>query len=166
MDHAGRVELEPARRAAGSRRRRAGAVRDCAATRPRPSRRRRRPTPCCSARWTAWITGRCRGDVTDGAGLRELGPVLSDTDAGLLTTATALLTWHAAAGFCPRCGEPMLPSPAGWSRVCGRGHEDFPRTDPAVIVLVHDGADAMVLARQPDLAARPDVRARRVRRGR
>ncbi len=90
-----------------------------------------------------------RGDVADGAGLRELGPVLSDTDAGLLTTATALLTWHAAAGFCPRCGEPMLPSPAGWSRVCGRGHEDFPRTDPAVIVLVHDGADALVLARQP-----------------
>jgi NAD+ diphosphatase len=90
-----------------------------------------------------------RGDVTNGAGLRELGPVLSDTDAGLLTTATALLTWQDAAGFCPRCGEPMLSSPAGWSRVCGQGHEDFPRTDPAVIVLVHDGADAMVLARQP-----------------
>jgi len=90
-----------------------------------------------------------RGDVTSGAGLRELGSVLSDTDAGLLTTATALLTWHAAAGFCPRCGDPMLPSPAGWSRVCGQGHEEFPRTDPAVIVLVHDGANAMVLARQP-----------------
>ena len=90
-----------------------------------------------------------RGHVADGAGLRELGSLLSDTEAGLLTTATALLTWHDAAGFCPRCGLPSVPSPAGWSRMCPRHHEDFPRTDPAVIVLVHDGADSMVLARQP-----------------
>ena len=42
-----------------------------------------------------------------------------------------------------------MPTPAGWSRVCPQGHEEFPRTDPAVIVLVHDGADSIVLARQP-----------------
>ena len=90
-----------------------------------------------------------RGHVADGAGLRELGSMLTDTEAGLLTTATALLTWHDAAGFCPRCGLPSVPSPAGWSRMCPRHHEDFPRTDPAVIVLVHDGVDSMVLARQP-----------------
>ena len=90
-----------------------------------------------------------RGHVADGAGLRELGALLSDTEAGLLTTATALLTWHDAAGFCPRCGLPSVPSPAGWSRMCPRHHEDFPRTDPAVIVLIHDGVDSMVLARQP-----------------
>lgn len=89
------------------------------------------------------------GDVAQGGGLRELGSLLSDTDAGLLVTATALLTWHAAAGFCPRCGLPSNPTPAGWSRVCPNGHQDFPRTDPAVIVLVHDGADSIVLARQP-----------------
>lgn len=83
------------------------------------------------------------------AGLREIGALLSDTDAGLFTTATALLTWHAAAPFCPRCGERSTPRPAGWSRVCPNDHEDFPRTDPAVIVLVHDGADSIVLARQP-----------------
>ena len=82
-------------------------------------------------------------------GLREWGPLLPDDDAGLLTTATALLTWHSAAGFCPRCGQPSTPSPAGWSRICTNGHEDFPRTDPAVIVLVHDGEGSMVLARQP-----------------
>jgi len=91
-----------------------------------------------------------RGEVAEnGGGLRQFGSVLSDTDAGLLTTATALLTWHAAAPFCPRCGEPNTATAAGWSRLCPNGHEDFPRTDPAVIVLVHDGADSMVLARQP-----------------
>jgi NAD+ diphosphatase len=84
-----------------------------------------------------------------GAGLREVGALLSDTEAGLFTTATALLTWHAAAPFCPRCGERSIPRPAGWSRVCPNRHEDFPRTDPAVIVLVHDGDDSIVLARQP-----------------
>jgi len=148
MDQAGRVELEPAGGAAAA-----------PAADPAVPRLRNHPAstiaqaPPRDAVLLGSVQGvdhwALRGDVTDGAGLRELGPVLSDTDAGLLTTATALLTWHAAAGFCPRCGEPMLPSPAGWSRVCSRGHEDFPRTDPAVIVLVHDGADAMVLARQP-----------------
>lgn len=90
-----------------------------------------------------------RGDVTGGGALRELGSLLPDSDAGLLTTATALLTWHAAGGFCPRCGRPSTPTLAGWTRVCPEGHQEFPRTDPAVIVLVHDGADSIVLARQP-----------------
>jgi NAD+ diphosphatase len=90
--------------------------------------------------------------VEDGAaraGLREIGALLSDTDAGLFTTAIALLTWHAAAPYCPRCGQRSIPRLIGWSRVCPNEHEDFPRTDPAVIVLVHDGAGSMVLARQP-----------------
>jgi NAD+ diphosphatase len=91
-----------------------------------------------------------RGPV-DGnrAGLREIGALLSDSDAALFTTATALLTWHAAAPYCPRCGLRSGPRLTGWSRVCPNDHEDFPRTDPAVIVLVHDGADSIVLARQP-----------------
>ncbi len=89
------------------------------------------------------------GAVASGQVLREVGALLSDTDAGLLTTATAVLGWHAAARFCGRCGLPSHAATAGWSRVCPHGHEDFPRTDPAVIVLVHDGAERMVLARQP-----------------
>jgi len=90
-----------------------------------------------------------RGEVADGGGLRQFGSLLPDTDAGLLTTATALLTWHATAAFCPRCGQPNAATVAGWSRICPQEHEEFPRTDPAAIVLVHDGADSIVLARQP-----------------
>ncbi len=88
-------------------------------------------------------------EVPGGVGLRQLGPVLDDTEAGLLTAAVAVLGWHARAGFCPRCGRPGTPDPSGWSRTCPEGHQEWPRTDPAVIVLVHDGADRMVLARQP-----------------
>ena len=151
MDHAGRVQLDPvdAPAIAASARAAAAAV---PRLRSHPASTVA-PAPPADAVLLGSVDGvdywAFRGDVTDGAGLRELGPLLSGTDAGLLTTATALLTWHPAAGFCPRCGEPTLSSPAGWSRVCSAGHEDFPRTDPAVIVLVHDGADAMVLARQP-----------------
>ncbi|GAA1998873.1 NAD(+) diphosphatase [Nakamurella flavida] len=82
-------------------------------------------------------------------GLRDVGAVLGDRDAGLLTAATALLTWHRRAPFCPACGRPSTPTTAGWARRCPEGHEEFPRTDPAVIMLVHDGAGSMVLARQP-----------------
>ncbi len=89
------------------------------------------------------------GPVEDGRSLREVGGLLDDTDAGLLTTAVAVLTWHRNGRFCPRCGQPSTPRPAGWARTCPNGHEEFPRTDPAVIVLVHDGGDEMVLARQP-----------------
>jgi NAD+ diphosphatase len=66
-----------------------------------------------------------------------------------MTAAVAVLNWHRAGSFCPRCGEPSAPETAGWSRMCPNGHQEFPRTDPAVIVLVHDGADSIVLARQP-----------------
>ncbi len=84
-----------------------------------------------------------------GGGLRQWGAVLDDTEAGLLTSAVAILTWHQLAPFCPRCGEPNTPTTAGWARVCPNKHLEFPRTDSAVIMLVHDGADAAVLARQP-----------------
>ena len=82
--------------------------------------------------------------------LRSDGAALGATDAALLATATALLGWHAKAGFCSVCGAPTEPELAGWIRRCVRnGHEEYPRTDPAVICLVHDGADQVLLGRQP-----------------
>jgi NAD+ diphosphatase len=89
-------------------------------------------------------------DPTDWADLRTVGAALDALGAGLLTGAVALLNWHAAARFCTRDGSPMHPRNAGWHRVCeANGHEEYPRTDPAVICLVHDGADQVLLARQP-----------------
>jgi NAD+ diphosphatase len=87
------------------------------------------------------------------SGLRDVGALLSDADAGLMTAAVAVLNWHRHGRFCPRCGLPSAAESAGWSRRCPHGHQEFPRTDPAVIVLVHDGGDRMVLARQPSWPA-------------
>ncbi|HTW18628.1 MAG TPA: NAD(+) diphosphatase [Mycobacteriales bacterium] len=83
-------------------------------------------------------------------GLREAGSALSDRDAGLLVTLVALTNWHATHTHCPRCGSPTRVIQAGWSRRCDvDGSQHFPRTDPAVIVLLHDGADRALLGRQP-----------------
>ncbi|MDP9240815.1 MAG: NAD(+) diphosphatase [Actinomycetota bacterium] len=88
-----------------------------------------------------------RGDRT--AGLREVGALLGDRDAGLLVTAVALANWHSTHTHCPRCGAPTTVAGGGWLRVCPiDGSEHYPRVDPAVIMLVHDGGDRCLLGRQ------------------
>jgi len=80
--------------------------------------------------------------------LREAGPLLSDRDAGLMTHAVALGNWHETYTHCPRCGSPTDPIASGHARKCPvDGSEHFPRVDPAMIVLVTDGGDRCLLAR-------------------
>jgi NAD+ diphosphatase len=87
-------------------------------------------------------------------GLREVGAVLGDRDAGLLVHAVGLANWHSAHARCARCGAPTEVVQGGAVRRCPvDGSQHFPRTDPAVIVLVTDGADRCVLGRQRDWPA-------------
>jgi NAD+ diphosphatase len=82
--------------------------------------------------------------------LRTLGPVLSAGDAGLVVQAQALAEWHRAHRFCARCGGGLVVSGGGYvlqCESCERHH--FPRTDPAVIMLVVDADDRALLGRQP-----------------
>jgi NAD+ diphosphatase len=89
-------------------------------------------------------------DQGDRVDLRTAGSALDALGAGLFVAAAAVLNWHDAAGFCPRDGSPTHPAAAGWMRICeAHGHEEYPRTDPAVICLMHDGADQVLIARQP-----------------
>src|SRR4051794_25168221 len=88
--------------------------------------------------------------------LRDVGAMLSDHDAGLLVALVALSNWHATHVRCPRCGEPTSPVQGGWVRRCDAdGTEHFPRTDAAVIVLIHDGGDRRPLGPQPTMAPHP-----------
>jgi NAD+ diphosphatase len=83
------------------------------------------------------------------AGLRELGAELDDLEAGLLAQAVAILQWHDRHRFSPLTGAATTIEQAGWvQRDPTDGTVFFPRTDPAVIMLVHDGADRLVLGRQ------------------
>lgn len=81
-------------------------------------------------------------------GLLEVGADLPELEAGLLVEAVALAQWHDRHVFCPMCGRDAASEQAGWVRRCSQGHEQFPRTDPAVIMLVHDGGDRCILGRQ------------------
>lgn len=87
------------------------------------------------------------------ATLRRLGLVLDDRDTGLLTSAVGLANWHAGHGFCPRCGGRTQITGAGWTRTCSDcGANQFPRTDPAVIMAVTDPDERLLLARGPQWA--------------
>jgi len=80
--------------------------------------------------------------------LREIGPRAEDLEASLLASAIGLEQWHQRHTHCPRCGAPTVESQAGWTRTCTvDSSEHFPRTDPAVIMLVHDGGDRALLGR-------------------
>jgi NAD+ diphosphatase len=82
-------------------------------------------------------------------GLREVGADLGDLDAGLLAQAIGILEWHERNRFSPLSGAATTIEKAGWvQRDPETGAEIFPRTDPAVIMLVHDGGDRCVLGRQ------------------
>ena len=82
--------------------------------------------------------------------LRFLGTRLPLDEANLLAHARALVVWHASQSYCPLCGSAALPEAGGNTQRCANpdcGKEIFPRTDPAIIVLVHDG-ERCLLGRQ------------------
>ena len=82
-------------------------------------------------------------------GLREIGADLDDLEAGLLAQAIGILEWHERNRFSPLSGAETTIEQAGWvQRDSATGALLFPRTDPAVIMLVHDGGDRCVLGRQ------------------
>ncbi len=89
-------------------------------------------------------------DLGSFEGLRFLGTKLPLDEANLVAHARALALWHASQRFCGICGSASEPTAGGNSRRCLNeecGHEIFPRTDPAVIVLVTHG-DHCLLGRQ------------------
>jgi len=85
-----------------------------------------------------------------GSSLRDAAGRLSREDAGLVAYATAILTWHRNHQFCARCGTRTVMGEAGHVRTCPNcGATHHPRTDPVVIMLVHDpDTDRVLLGRQ------------------
>jgi len=99
--------------------------------------------------------------ASDGAAFRDLrsaGALLAGGEAALLACARGLAHWHGASRFCGACGAPTESRDGGHARRCVRpdcGRDHFPRTDPAVIMLLtrpaprrKPGAARCLLARQ------------------
>ncbi len=91
------------------------------------------------------------GDAGRWSTLRDVVQSLTEPDAGLMVHAVALAEWHASHRFCPRCGGGLHPGAAGHLLVCGQcERQQFPRSDPAVIMMVTDeSGDRALLGRQP-----------------
>lgn len=87
--------------------------------------------------------------------LRSIGPVMADCDAALLSYARGMCHWHRRHAYCGACGHRTRPIQGGHIRRCANeqcGIHHFPRTDPAIIVLVNDG-DHCLLGRKPEWPA-------------
>jgi NAD+ diphosphatase len=79
---------------------------------------------------------------------RDVGAVIDALELDLLITAVALVQWHSRHPHCPLCGAVTEIDHAGWTRRCPVDEsQHFPRNDPAVIMLVHAGADRCMLGR-------------------
>ncbi len=82
------------------------------------------------------------------AELRILASSLAGQEAALAAQAVAMVGWHRRHRFCGVCGGQTVIEEAGHSRRCvSCGAQHFPRTDPAVIMLVAAG-DRCVLSRR------------------
>ena len=71
--------------------------------------------------------------------LRRVGPLLHADEAALLAYARGMVYWQENSRHCSRCGEFLVSDHAGHVRNCSNDscdHIEFPRTDPAVIMLV------------------------------
>lgn len=79
--------------------------------------------------------------------LRTVAALMPEDQAGLLSYARAMVTWRRNHRYCGRCGAKALPSKGGHVLLCTNPacrHEQFPRIDPAIIVLVVDDAEALL----------------------
>lgn len=82
--------------------------------------------------------------------LRTIAGELARDEAGLLAYARAMIIWREHHRYCGRCGARTLARQAGHVLQCSDPNcatQQFPRIDPAVIVLVTDG-DRALLGRQ------------------
>jgi NAD+ diphosphatase len=101
--------------------------------------------------WDCDEVGKEVGESSEGlASLRELGATLDEFHLGISMHAIALSNWHRSHPHCSRCGAETVSTLGGSVRVCVKDQsQHHPRTDSAVIVLVKDKEDRILLGHQP-----------------
>jgi NAD+ diphosphatase len=93
------------------------------------------------------IAAACHADFLD---LRRAGLTLPTFQSGLFAYARALSHWQSRTRWCPVCGTRLLLEWSGHRGRCPNPEcqaEHYPRTDPAIIVIV-TWRDACLLGRQ------------------
>ena len=103
-------------------------------------------TPIVAAVLTDESGPRVCSDMARWVSARTMAHALDDLDSGIVVQALAMANWHQAHLFSPVTGAPTEMDQAGWTRVDqSTGRDLFPRTDAAVIALVTDQHDRIVL---------------------
>jgi NAD+ diphosphatase len=86
-------------------------------------------------------------------GLRGVVRNIDEKEAALVVHAVGIAEWLFATRHCARCGGDLVPTQLGHVLRCTNcAREEFPRTDPAVIMVVVDGDapdDRCLLGRHP-----------------
>lgn len=80
--------------------------------------------------------------------LRSKVALFSPLHIGVAMHGQGLAYWHASHRFCARCGRETRSILGGSVRSCEDGHQHHPRTDPAIITLIKDRADRILLGHQ------------------
>ena len=84
-------------------------------------------------------------DTGEFVDLRAVPGLLPAHDAAVLAHARGLMHWRSRHLFCGVCGSACMPRQAGHVMGCtGCNAQHFPRTDPAVIMLVTHGDRALL----------------------
>lgn len=98
----------------------------------------------------AWASGAVVSDVEDYLTLRELAGGLSPLHLEIAMHAIALSNWHSAHPHCSKCGAATRADLGGAVRICDVDKsQHHPRTDAAIIVLIKDRDDRILLGHQP-----------------
>lgn len=87
------------------------------------------------------------GEPIEFSDLRLIAGELPPDEAGLLAYARAMIHWRETHRFCGRCGAPTIATDGGHVLRCsdeGCRSQQFPRIDPAIIVLITDGERALL----------------------
>ena len=91
------------------------------------------------------------GDIQELSGLgtfrnlRDIGSSMSRSEGALLAFGRGIFAWHETHGFCPRCGAPSELRDGGHRRQCSSCEaSQYPRVDPAVIMLVRRGDECLL----------------------
>ena len=93
----------------------------------------------------SWLT-----DLGAFRDLRAVGLAIDPQNGAILAYARAMVYWERRHRFCGDCGHPTQSTEGGFVRTCTNSactKQIFPRTDPAIIVLVQSG-ERCLLARQ------------------
>jgi NAD+ diphosphatase len=83
-------------------------------------------------------------------GLRSLYGLLPDAEYIISGYAAQILHWETDHRFCDHCGSKVEPEGGTWGKKCPNcGRTAYPPVVPAVLLLIHDGGDRVLMAQKP-----------------